>query len=103
MRPLSVVRAAGLIAVVMETMACGSPGDIRAPFVIVGPTPQPETPAPAPTPPPGPPIRISVTDGWTNAPVPADTLSEFERRTLHMLRLRARPYPGGVSWPDTEF
>lgn len=51
-------------------IACGPGGDARRPLVILGPTPGAETPAPAPTPPPGPPIRITVTNGWTNAPVP---------------------------------
>lgn len=41
--------------------------------------------------------------GLLNATRPTDTMSAFERRTLHMLRLRDRPWPGGVAWPDTEF
>jgi hypothetical protein len=57
MRPTFVVRATGLIAVVMGTMACGSPGD-TGPFTITGPTP------------PAVSGRLTVTDGWTGAPVP---------------------------------
>lgn len=74
MRPLSVVRTTGLIAVVMGTMACGSPGD-TGPITIVGPTPPVDTPGAPPTLPAGPRIRITVTNGWTNAPVPLATVT----------------------------
>lgn len=48
-------------------------------------------------------LRPHRLPGLLNETQPADTLSEFERRTLRMLTLRDRPWPGGVSWPDTEF
>ena len=53
---------------IASTMACGPSGDAGTALVILGPTPQKETPAP--TPPPGPPVRATVTNGWTNVPVP---------------------------------
>lgn len=48
-------------------------------------------------------LRPHALPGVMQATQPSDTLSDFERRTLHMLSLRARRYPHGVSWPDTEF
>ena len=48
-------------------------------------------------------LRPHTLPGLMNATQPADTLSDFERRTLHMLSLRVRRYPLGVAWPDTEF
>lgn len=40
--------------------------------------------------------------GLMNERHPDDTLSDFERRTLQMIRLRDRPDPGSIGWPDTE-
>ena len=48
-------------------------------------------------------LRPHALQGLMHATQPADTLSDFERRTLHMMSLRTRRYPHGVSWPDTEF
>lgn len=48
-------------------------------------------------------LRPHALPGLLNATRPADTLSDFEMRTLHMIGLRRRPYPGGVNWPDLEF
>ncbi len=48
-------------------------------------------------------LRPHRLPGLMNESQPADTLSDFEVRTLHMIGLRAKPHPGGVSWPDTEF
>lgn len=63
-------RAIGWALAIASTTACGPGGDTRRPFGITGPTPQGDTPVPAPTPPPGPAIRVTVTNGWTNAAVP---------------------------------
>lgn len=48
-------------------------------------------------------LRPHPLPGVMNITQPAPVLSEFERRTLHMLSLRVRRYPQGVNWPDTEF
>jgi hypothetical protein len=57
MRHPSVVRAAGLVLAVAGTRACDSPGTTR-PFTVIGPTPAPGS------------RQLTVTDGWTGAPVP---------------------------------
>jgi hypothetical protein len=48
-------------------------------------------------------LRPHPLPGLMNITQPANVLSEFETRTLHMMSLRARRYPQWVSWPDTEF
>ena len=48
-------------------------------------------------------LRPHPLAGLLNEVRPADELSAFERRTLHMLSLRDRPWPGGIAFPDTEF
>ncbi len=37
-----------------------------------------------------------------NRTTPDDALSEFERRTLHMVGLRAQSWPSRIDWPDSE-
>ncbi len=48
-------------------------------------------------------LRPHPLPGLMNISQPANTLSEFETRTLHMMSLRVRRYPQWVSWPDVEF
>jgi len=67
MSPEYSFRSVGLALAVAGTIACGSGGDTRAPLTVTGPTPAAVSPTPSPS---GPPIRLTVTDGWTNAPVP---------------------------------
>lgn len=40
--------------------------------------------------------------GLMNRNAPDETLSDFERRTLHMVGLRAQSWPSGINWPDSE-
>jgi len=49
-------------------------------------------------------MRPHQLPGLFNATAPADELSEFERRTMHMARQRSRltVFPGSVRWPDIE-
>ena len=40
--------------------------------------------------------------GLMNRTNPDDALSDFERRTLHMVGLRAQSWPSRINWPDSE-
>ncbi|MBL8138775.1 MAG: carboxypeptidase regulatory-like domain-containing protein [Acidobacteria bacterium] len=48
-------------------------------------------------------LRPHPLPGLMNIAQPADTLSDFETRTLHMMSLRVRRYPQWVAWPDVEY
>lgn len=48
-------------------------------------------------------LRPHPLPGLMNISQPANTLSEFETRTLHMMSLRVRRYPQWVAWPDVEY
>lgn len=71
MRQASFFHALGLTVLIVGAFACGS-GNERRPATVTGPTPVTAAPTPAsPTPPTpaGGPIRLTVTNGWTDAPV----------------------------------